>query len=274
MWPTVEPVGVRGRTAYGQGDRIHYKALEKTSGGDMPLPETVGRPEPSAGETEATGRRVLDLLTQRGRELTVAEITAGTGQHANTVRSHLALLVEMGRVEVVPENRTRPGRPKLLYRASQATEPADPYRALAAELAAAAGDTAHSPGEAAGHRLARAQRDKVAPDAEAIAPEASIEMAVDGLEVLGFETTTDPLGDRLYLSACPFADLARRDHAICRLHHEMLHGFFDELDSGVTVRRLDIFIKDDLCVAHLNRPDLRPAPAPQAASDSPNQWEQ
>lgn len=240
----------------------------------MSLQDRFARPEPAAGETEATGRRVLDLLAQRGAALTVAEITAGTGQHANTVRSHLALLVEMGRVEVVPENRTRPGRPKLLYRATEAAEPTDPYRALAAELAAAAGDTVHSPGEAAGHRLAKAQREKVAPDAETITPEASIEMAVDGLEVLGFETTTDPLGDRLYLSTCPFADLARQDRAICRLHHEMLHGFFDELGSGVTVRRLDIFIKDDLCVAHLNRPDLRPAPAPQPAGDSAKPWEQ
>ncbi len=240
----------------------------------MTLPDRFARPDSSAGETEATGRRVLDLLTQRGEALTVADITAGTGQHANTVRSHLALLVEMGRVEVVPGTARGPAVPKLLYRATEAAEPADPYRALAAELAAAAGDTAHSPGEAAYHRLAKAQREKVAPGAESITPEDSIEMAVDGLEVLGFETTTDPLGDRLYLSACPFADLARQDRAICRLHHEMLHGFFDELGSGVSVRRLDIFIKDDLCVAHLNRPDLRPAPAPQPAGDSPKPWEQ
>lgn len=240
----------------------------------MAYQDRSAQPEQAVGDAEATGRRVLDLLAQADHALTVAEITAGTGQHANTVRSHLALLVEMGRVEVVPENRTRPGRPKLLYRATASAEPADPYRALAAELAAAAGDTQHSPGEAAGHRLARAQRDKVAPGDTPVSPAASIEMAVEGLEVLGFETTTDPLGDRLYLSACPFADLARQDRAICRLHHEMLHGFFDELGSGVTVRRLDIFIKDDLCVAHLNRPDLRPAPAPQPASDSPKPWEQ
>ena len=107
-----------------------------------------------------------------------------------------------------------------------------------------------------------------------ITPDESITMAVEGLEVLGFETTTDPLGDRLYLSTCPFADLAREDRAICRLHHEMLNGFFRELDSGVSVRRLDIFVKDDLCVAHLNRPDLRPAPEPTPAPDAPRPWEQ
>jgi hypothetical protein len=46
------------------------------------------------------------------------------------------------------------------------------------------------------------------------------------------------------------------------VHHELLNGFFDELDAGVSLRRLDIFVKGDLCVAHLTRPDLRPAPEP------------
>jgi predicted ArsR family transcriptional regulator len=219
--------------------------------------------------------RVLDLLTDAERPLTIGEITSGTGLHANTVRSHLALLADLGRVEVVPENRTRPGRPKLLYKAVPRGEPTDPYRVLAAELAAgiAGEEPGTSPGVAAGRRLARNQRDKVSPDSSEVSAEDSITMAVEGLEVLGFETTTDPLGDRLYLSTCPFADLAREDRAICRLHHEMLNGFFRELDSGVTVRRLDIFVKDDLCVAHLNRPDLRPAPEPMLTQDAPRPWE-
>ena len=40
------------------------------------------------------------------------------------------------------------------------------------------------------------------------------------------------------------------------------------LDADVTVRRLDIFVKGDLCVAHLDRPDLRPAPAPLSERDA------
>lgn len=237
------------------------------------------RPAASADETtgqDSSGRRVLDLLITAGRPLAITEITAGTGLHANTVRSHLALLADLGRVEAVPENRTRPGRPKLLYKAVPRGEATDPYRVLAAELAAgiAGEEPGTSPGVAAGRRLARNQRDKVSPDGADVTPSESITMAVEGLEVLGFETTTDPLGDRLYLSTCPFADLAREDRAICRLHHEMLNGFFRELDSGVSVRRLDIFVKDDLCVAHLNRPDLRPAPEPTPAPDAPRPWEQ
>ncbi len=230
----------------------------------MRLPLRGGPAEP-----QTSSRRVLDLLLDSSDPLPVAAIVERTGLHANTVRSHLGLLVDMGRVESVSEPRTRPGRPKLLYRASPEVAPHDPYRTLAAELAAgaAAGEPGDTPGRAAGRRLARAQRVKAGSPTE-ITPDEAIEMAVDGLEVLGFETSTDPLGDRLYLPVCPFLDLARQDRAICHVHHEMLDGFFGELDADVTVRRLDIFVKGDLCVAHLDRPDLRPAPAPYADRDA------
>lgn len=231
------------------------------------------RPLSAVPAADPAGGRVLDALVRSGEALTVAQITELVGQHPNTVRSHLSLLVETGRVEAVPEERTRPGRPKLLYRAVAASEVADPYKALAAELAAAASDPGTSPGEAAGRRMARSQREKLHLGSDAPSPEQAVELATEGLEVLGFATSTDPLGDRLYLKQCPFEELARQDRAICRLHHEMLHGYFAELDSGVSVRRLDIFIKDDLCVAHLTRPDLRPAPAP-APADAPRPWEQ
>lgn len=242
----------------------------------MVLPAGRSRPTHPSTDPDSSGRRVLDLLDRSAEPLTIAQITDGTGLHANTVRSHLALLQEMGRVEAVPEPRTRPGRPKLLYRALPHGEPADPYRVLAAELAAGISteDSGVSPGVAAGRRLARTQREKVAPGGADVTPADSIGMAVDGLEVLGFETSTDPLGDRLYLAHCPFADLARQDRAICRLHREMLQGFFAELDSGVTVRRLDVFVTQDLCVAHLDRPDLRPAPEPDTPPATPRPWEQ
>jgi predicted ArsR family transcriptional regulator len=229
----------------------------------------AGAPEPGT-----TQRRVLDLLQNAADPLTVEAIVRGSGLHANTVRAHLALLGEMGLVESVPEPRRRPGRPRLLYRAVPHGEPTDPYRALAAELAAASTEPGTTPGEAAGRRLARTQRDKQVGEGAPVDPETAVAMAVEGLDVLGFHTTTDPLGDRLYLAQCPFADLARQDRAICRLHREMLGGFFGELDAGVGVRRLDIFVKDDLCVVHLDRPDLRPAPSPQPAQAAPRPWEQ
>ena len=204
-------------------------------------------------------RRVLDLLTHAELAMSVKDLSQQSGLHANTVRSQLALLVEMGRVEHIREGRTRPGRPRLLYQAIPAAEPSDPYRALASELAAgsASGGPGMSPGRAAGHRLGRNQLEKAGHPA-VVTPDEGIAMAAEGLHVLGFEASTDPLGDRLYLPVCPFVEMAREDRAICRLHQEMLEGFFSEIDAGVTVRQLDIFVKGDLCVAHLDRPDLSP----------------
>jgi len=203
-------------------------------------------------------RRVLDLLVNATTPLSVAQLCESTGLHSNTVRAQLSLLIDMGRAERVPEQRSRPGRPRLLYRAVRQVAPSDPYRALAAELAAgiASATEGQSAGMAAGQRLARNQLQKHGEPATPVTPDESIAMAVEGLEVLGFETATEPLGDRLYLSHCPFADMAREDPAICQLHDELLRGFLDELGSGVSLRRLDVFVKPDLCVAHLNRPDV------------------
>lgn len=232
-------------------------------------------PRAPEGGADTSSRRVLDLLVAAPVPLTVAQIVESTGLHANTVRSQLSLLVDMGRIESVSERRTVPGRPKLLYLAVPEVAPHDPYRALAAELAAgvASGRPGDTPGLAAGRRLARSQREK-AGSPETISPDEAIEMAMDGLEVLGFETSTDPLGDRLYLPTCPFLEMARQDRAICTVHHEMLSGFFGELDAGVSVKRLDIFVKGDLCVALLDRPDIRPAPLPAHARESSTVQEQ
>lgn len=224
------------------------------------MAKTSKRDDPA---TDTPRRRVLDYVVDSPDPLTVAQIVEATELHANTVRSHLALLVDMGRVESVSEHRTVPGRPKLLYRAVPEVTAHDPYRTLAAELAAGpdAGRPGDTPGLAAGRRLARAQREK-AGNPTTVTPDESIDLAIDGLEVLGFEATTDPLGDRLYLPMCPFLEMARKDRSICRVHHEMLTGFFGEIDAGVQVRQLDIFVKGDLCVVQLDRPDIRPAPVP------------
>jgi len=235
----------------------------------------TSRPHRHPEHADTADRRVLDLLGGSEVPLTITEITAGTGLHANTVRSHLLLLTEMGRVEIVRENRIKPGRPKLLYKALLQSEPTDPYRVLAAELAAgiAGGEVDTSPGVAAGRRLGRAQRERATHLGPYVPAHDVVGMAAEGLEVLGFETATDPLGDRLYLSNCPFADLARENRAICNLHREMLDGFFGEFESGVSVERLDIFVRDDLCVAHLNRPDLSRASAPLSLQSGPKPWE-
>ena len=206
-------------------------------------------------DTRASSRRqLLDLLRSRGEAFDIAELASRTGLHPNTLRGHLQLLVDLGQVDRTVAPRTGPGRPRVQYSARPTEGTDDPYRQLAGELAAGiahqSGDegAAHAAGRHWGRRV-RA-RARLAPDAVPDGP-AAVALAADGLTQLGFATETEPLGDRLYLTLCPFEALARENRSVCQVHHDLLNGLFDELGGAVTCTQLDTFVRPDLCVAHL-----------------------
>src|SRR5690606_19139097 len=58
------------------------------------------------------------VLRRAGRPMAISEIADEVGLHPNTVRGHLALLVEHGYATGGREDRARPGRPRLLYTAT------------------------------------------------------------------------------------------------------------------------------------------------------------
>jgi predicted ArsR family transcriptional regulator len=75
--------------------------------------------------------RLLRLLLEPGHRGAVADVrslAAALGLHVNTVRAHLAVLEDAGLVRSEPEDRERPGRPRLVYRptvlAAEVAEPA------------------------------------------------------------------------------------------------------------------------------------------------------
>jgi predicted ArsR family transcriptional regulator len=75
---------------------------------------------------------------------------------------------------------------------------------------------------------------------------------VDLLERLGFAPSTEPLGDRIYLHACPFAELARRTPTVvCGVHLGLLRGAVDRLGAPVAVTGVDPFVRENLCLVHL-----------------------
>ncbi|MDQ3122106.1 MAG: helix-turn-helix domain-containing protein, partial [Actinomycetota bacterium] len=82
--------------------------------------------------------RILEVLREAEAPLGARELGTRVGLHVNTVRSHLRVLAEAGLVSARREERTRPGRPRVLYEA--AAEPPDArglasYRLLAQILA-------------------------------------------------------------------------------------------------------------------------------------------
>jgi predicted ArsR family transcriptional regulator len=222
----------------------------------------------AAGQAEegraSTRRRVLALIDGADHPVDVAELAATTGLHPNTLRGHLQLLVDLEQIDRTVESRSAPGRPRVLYSARHTVGTDDPYKQLAGELANGIAHTdgrgaAHSAGRHWGRRLratARLDDDTVADVRTAT------DLAARGLEQLGFGTQTEPLGDRLYLTSCPFGELARENPSVCQVHAGLLSGLFEELGGRVELDRLDVFVRPDLCIAHLRHGPQTPSPTP------------
>jgi predicted ArsR family transcriptional regulator len=207
----------------------------------------------SSGAPESPRRRLLALLGDSDREWDVTELSQAIGLHANTLRGHLQILVDLGQVERRTAPGGVPGRPRVLYRSAPGVVGAEsPYRQLAAELAigmaqANSDEAARAAGRAWGQRV-RQQHDM----SGRLEPVAAVELAAAGMTELGFVAETEPLGDRIYLTGCPFHELAQTTPSVCDVHAGLLAGLLTELGE-VELDRLDPFVRDSLCVAHLRQ---------------------
>lgn len=65
---------------------------------------------------DPTRYRLFGYLADAPAGVSVAELTAFARLNHNAVRQHLAVLRDAGLVTEEPEQRDRPGRPRLLYR--------------------------------------------------------------------------------------------------------------------------------------------------------------
>ncbi len=232
---------------------------------------------------------ILRHLEEVGTPQTVENVATVVGLHVNTVRSHLDVLADVGLVRRDGERRSGPGRPRVLYVACGdrpgAAEPANPaagapepagrtaagggagpltggFRELAELLAGELAASATNPAGAAmqvGERWA-AELERAGWQAPATGSAADDPAADDTAKVvsllgrLGFAPETEPLGDRIYLHACPFAGSARQNPAVlCGVHLGLLRGMFARLGGRVAVTGCDAFARDDLCVIHLEK---------------------
>lgn len=194
----------------------------------------------------------------------VHELADGVDVHINTVRSHLRILEDAGLVTSEPEERSRPGRPRLVYRPTEqasAVEEASPgYRFLATILAgylsvssADPAAAAESAGSAWGHHLV----ERPAPF-ETLSAETAIDRLVDVLDEFGFAPeldTAEPRQPRILLGRCPFLDVARdQPEVVCSIHLGLMRGALDELGVEVEATDLHPFVEPDLCVTDLQVP--------------------
>jgi predicted ArsR family transcriptional regulator len=202
--------------------------------------------------------RILEALQEAEAPLDARELGTRVGLHLNTVRAHLRILAEAGLVSARREERTRPGRPRLLYQA--AAEPLDEgalasYRLLAQILASNLAGSERDPsapaeeaGRAWGAHLVR----KPAPFTS-ISKQETIDEVVRLHEEYGFspEVRRATSGQELVLKRCPFQEVATSYQAvICPLHLGLIRGALAELGTGIEADSLEPFAEPGACVGH------------------------
>lgn len=213
-------------------------------------------------DTSPLGRSradVLDMLRAADGPLGVREVAQRMGLHPNTARFHLEALTEAGLAVRETEDRERPGRPRMGYRAV-ADGPAGRrrYRLLAEMLTSLIAGTMLEPGKAAeeaGREWGAFLAEPPPPYQRLSAAEAIASLTAI-MEELGFAPRAEAGGDseeyRLCLRQCPFREVAQHHQdVICSLHLGLMRGALARMRAPVSAKRLDPFVEPSLCVAQL-----------------------
>lgn len=209
---------------------------------------------------DPTRRHLLRLLDDAERPMEVAELADQIGRHQNTVRDHLELLRQAGLVTRSAEDRSRPGRPKMLYEPTTRqtrTPGTEGYRFLAEVLAGymkAHLDDAGAAAEDAGRAWGRYMVDGPEPFARLDSSEV-VTQIVTTLAELGFAPEEQEEEGRfnVKLHDCPFRDVARsHTEVVCSVHLGIMKGMAEELGGPVAVDDLQPFVEPSLCIAKLS----------------------
>ena len=209
--------------------------------------------------SEPSRVRILEALQEAEAPLDARELGTRVGLHWNTVRSHLRVLAEAGLVSARREERTRPGRPRVLYEA--AGEPLDEralasYRLLVQILASHLAGSERDPSaraEEAG-RLWGAQLVRRPPPFTTISKTETIDQVVRLHQQYGFRPQLRQAknGQEIVLKHCPFQEVATTyQTVICPVHLGLIRGALTELRTGVEADWLEPFAEPGACVAHL-----------------------
>jgi predicted ArsR family transcriptional regulator len=222
---------------------------------------TTSDANPVLGETRG---RVLDVLRTAGGPMAVQDVARSSGLHPNTARFHLDGLVDAGLAEREAEDRSLPGRPRMLYRAtaSDVSTGRRSYRLLAEMLTSLVADALAEPDRvavAAGEAWGRYLADRPAPSRRIDAEEGLSRLSAVLAEV-GFAPgepadATDPV---IPLRHCPFREVAEQHRdVVCSLHLGLMRGVLAEVRAPLLANRLEPFVEPSLCLAHLGHAPRR-----------------
>src|SRR5262249_30620681 len=198
--------------------------------------------------------RIVEELQASPDGLDAQELGRRLGLHPNTIRWHLGVLAEAGLVDSHPAERTKPGRPRIVFTTRHDRGERGHYRLLAtvltggfAELPDAA-SRAEEAGRAWGGYLVDTPPPHVrTPD------ENAVQQIVALLDEHGFRPERE--GNEIHMRRCPFREMAETaPGVVCAVHAGLISGALTGLHSRLEVDQLDAFVRPDLCIARLRQP--------------------
>lgn len=230
--------------------------MENNPGSKRPAEPGLGpRPARRGGHRLRLSRSraaLLETLAGQPEPTSLAALIAATGLHANTLREHLAALVQHG---LVRRRRAEPsgrGRPAWLYEAVEDDQRSSrpEYAGLAATLASVILRTSDSPREDAilagvewGRELARStgkpKQGKVS---------VARRQVVDLLEEIGFAPAYDARRFVVRLTRCPLLEAARTcPDVVCGVHLGIVRGALQEYGADPSGTELFPFCEPGAC---------------------------
>ncbi len=227
-----------------------------------PLPAV---PDDASRMSDSRGR-VVTTLQEHRTPMSLAQLSAATGLHVNTLREHLDSLearAAVRRLRSTPKGR---GRPASLYESVDA--PPAPgvaqYAGLASSLAAAIHRTSPTPGTDAveagmvwGRDLARAKGERTGRG-----DVGARRQVVELLDDMGFAPRADARATTMRLTRCPLLDAARRHpDVVCGVHLGIVRGALQEWEASADDVELLPFSDPGFCRLHLAARPRRPPPA-------------
>lgn len=202
--------------------------------------------------------RLLTALRVEG-PLEIEQLAKRVRLHLTTVRAHLNVLLEAGLVKSRSVATARPGRPRLVFAATDAVATAGhpgSHRMLSRILIRTLQEREDGPEQAtsAGRTAGRQLVDSSGP-LGITRRRARVFAVLDGL---GFAPRraggVQPNGSQaLELRRCPFSDLAIDGFAIvCAAHGGLIQGAFEALGGSPASVRLVPFTSPGLCTVHFD----------------------
>lgn len=218
--------------------------------GPAPAPYVGVRPHLSPQRA-----RVLDHLRRESTAVTAEETATRLALHANTARTHLAALIDLGLATRDQAPAVGRGRPAWCYRAVEGQpEPDVRLRDYAGLATALAGQISRTSTDPAREALAAGQAwGRSLVDGEPVGtPAQAHRRVVDLFDRLGFAPETRPRSTTVRLLRCPLLDAARANpDVVCNVHLGIARAALAALGGDPVPSSLEAFAEPGACRLNL-----------------------